>query len=91
MTKRWRGLKDLVQAAIDEGSRAVERVQLESAQRPFLLLQAIPSLTGPVQLIAAVHDGVVRGVHSGIRLGNRALGTVLDAVIDVTNADQKRP
>ncbi len=89
MSKRWRGLKDLVQAAIDEGSRAVERVQLESAQRPFQLLQAIPSLAGPVQLIAAVHDGVVRGVHSGIRLGNRALGTALDVVLEVTTPDPK--
>ncbi len=37
--KRWRGLLALVRDAVEHSSRAVERIQLDVAERPFAILE----------------------------------------------------
>ncbi|WP_434041070.1 MULTISPECIES: hypothetical protein [Sorangium] len=90
MTERWRGLKDLVQDAVDNGSRAVERLQKHAAKLPFDLLEQIPPIATPVRGIRLVHDTMVSGVHVAIRLVNRVAGYTIDGVLFVVE-QQKEP
>ncbi|AUX48406.1 hypothetical protein SOCE26_099400 [Sorangium cellulosum] len=88
--ERWRGLKDLVQDAVDHGSRAVERLQKHAAKLPFDLLEQIPPISAPVRGIRLVHDTMVSGVHVAIRLVNRVAGYTIDGVLFVVE-QQKEP
>ncbi|WP_438022083.1 hypothetical protein [Sorangium sp. So ce233] len=88
--ERWRGLKDLVQDAVDNGSRAVERLQKHAAKLPFDLLEQIPPISAPVRGIRVVHDTMVSGVHVAIRLVNRVAGYTIDGVLFVVE-QQKEP
>jgi hypothetical protein len=81
--QRWRGLKSLVVDAVEHGSRAVERVQKETARRPFEILALIPPLEVPVKGIQEIHDTAVSGIHGMIRLVTRVVGGTVDVVIDV--------
>ena len=85
---RWRGLKSLVVDAVEHGSRAVERVQKETARRPFEILARIPPLEVPVKGIQEIHDTAVSGIHGMIRLVTRVVGGTVDVVIDVV--EQRR-
>ena len=81
--RRWRGLKALVQDGVEHGSRAVERVQLGIARRPFELLEKVEPIAVPVRGIREIHDTAVTSVHGMIRLVNRVAGSTLDVVLDV--------
>jgi hypothetical protein len=85
---RWRGLKALVVDAVEHGSRAVERIQMETAKTPFDLLEQIPPLAVPVKGIREIHDTAVAGVHGMIRLVNRVTGQTLDLVLDAASRTQ---
>jgi len=80
--QRWRGLKALVADAVDHGSRAVERIQKETAKKSFDLLEQIPPLTVAVKGIREIHDTALSGVHGMIRLVNRVAGETIDAALD---------
>ncbi|APR86804.1 hypothetical protein A7982_12153 [Minicystis rosea] len=86
--RRWRGLKSLVVDAVEHGSRAVERIQMEAARLPFDILEQIPPLTVPVKGVRAIHHGAVAGTHGMIRLVNRVVGDTLDVVFDVVEKRQ---
>ena len=87
---RWRGLKALVVDAVEHGSRAVERIQMETAKTPFDLLEQIPPLAVPVKGIREIHDTAVAGVHGMIRLVNRVTGQTLDLVLDAASRTQEQ-
>lgn len=89
--ERWRGLKSLVVDAVEHGSRAVERVQKETARRPFEILAKIPPLEVPVKGIHLIHDTTVSGIHGMIRLVTRAVGGTVDVVIDVVEERREHP
>lgn len=86
--RRWRGLKSLVIDAVEHGSHAVERIQLETARLPFGLLEHIPPLTVPVRGAHAIHDLSVKTTHQMVRLVTRAVGATLDVVLDVVEAQR---
>ena len=44
---RARGLAALVRDAVEHGSRAVEKVHLEIARRPFTVLEHVPGIEAP--------------------------------------------
>ena len=83
--KKWRGLKSLVQAAVDQGSLAIERVQKGAAKRPFAIVESIPPIAGPAAAIHLLHDAAISGVHGAIRLVNRAVGDAFEVVFDVVD------
>jgi hypothetical protein len=87
---RWRGLKSLIIDAVDHGSRAVERIQKETARKPFEILEKIPPLAVPAKGIHEVHDLAVTGVHEVIRLVNRVTGQTLDVVLDTVEKHQAK-
>jgi len=73
MNPKWLGLLRLAQDAVDHGSRAIEKVHLQSAQRPFFVLEQIPAIAGTVQLVHVLHDALVTTTYSAVRLVNRSL------------------
>jgi hypothetical protein len=82
MMQRWRGLSALIVSAVEHGSRAVERIQKETAKVPFDILEQIPPLEVPVKGIREIHDTAVSGAHGMIRLVNRVVGETLSVVLD---------
>ena len=89
--KRWRGLKTLVQDAVEHGSRAVQKVHLATADRSFFVFEHLPEVGEPVKSIHKVHDLGVSTVYGSIRLVNAAVGKVLDVVIDEVERHEKEP
>lgn len=87
--KRWRGLKELVQDSIDQGSTAVEQVHRETARWPFDILERIPGLYLPTRGVRVIHDATLTIVYSAIRVTNRALGQVTDVVIDAHSSTER--
>lgn len=86
--KRLRGLKSMVQDAVEHGSRAVERVQLDMAKTPFDILENVPPIAAPVKGVRLLHNFGVTSTHSMIRLVNKVTGSVLDVVIDAVEKRQ---
>lgn len=78
---RWRGLVVLVTEAVENGSKAVEKIQKETANRPFGVLEQIAAIAGPVKVIHSIHDASVASTHTAIRLVNRVVGGAVDAVL----------
>jgi hypothetical protein len=93
--RRWRGLKVLVGDVVHHGSRAVERVHLETARRPFAVLELVPLVALPARGVHLVHDAIAKGVYGLIRVGNRlaggAAGTLLDVVERVDSGQRPDP
>lgn len=80
--KRLKGLKALLQDAVEHGASAVERVHLKTAERPFVVLEKVPPIEKPVQGIRAIHDTIVSGVYGSVRVVNRVVGKTLDVALD---------
>jgi hypothetical protein len=81
--RRWRGLVALVRDGVEHGSRAVEKVQLETAGRPFGILEQIPAVAEPTRLVHVIHDATVSGVHGVIRAVSRTVATTVDVALRV--------
>jgi len=88
--KRWRGVRALVTEAVEHGSRAVERVQMETSQRTFVILEAIPPLTVPVKVVHAVYDVGVGGVYAAIRAVNQVVGLSVDAALEAVEEESAK-
>lgn len=81
---RWHGFKALVQDVVEHGSRAVERVHLETARRPFAILEQIPPIAGVARVVHVVHDVTVTTSYASVRAVNRVVGATLDVALSVS-------
>lgn len=86
--KRWRGLKALVQDAVDKGATAVEQVHKRTAATPFALLEKVPPIAGSVRLVHGLHDLAVSGSYELVRQVTRVVGKSLDVALDVVEASR---
>ena len=84
--KRWQGLRALVVDAVEQGAHAIERVHLQTASRPFTILEHIPELAQPAHNIREVHDTIVSGVYTSVRLINQLVGKTLNVALDALDA-----
>lgn len=78
---RWVGVVSILRDAVENGSRAVEKIQKETANRPFAVLEAIGPIAGPAKTVHAVHDMAVTATHSAIRLVNKVVTGAVDVVL----------
>lgn len=90
VSERWRGLKSLVQDAVEHGSRRLERVQKDMARRPFELLEQIPPIAVPVKGIHEIHDTLVTHTHETIRLVTRVAGDTVDTVLNLVGREHAK-
>jgi hypothetical protein len=81
--RRWRGLVALVRDAVEHGSRAVEKIQLETAGRPFGILEHIPAVAEPTRVVHVIHDATVSGVHGIVRAVSRTVAVTVDVALRV--------
>jgi hypothetical protein len=88
--KQWRGLGALVKDAVDHGSRAVERIQKETAARPFAILEAIPGVAEPTRVVHLIHDVCVSSVHVVIRGVNQVVGKTVDVVLEAADETERK-
>ena len=86
---RWRGLKTLVQEAVEQASHAIEKVQKETAGRPFAVLAHIPPIAEAARGVQVLHDVTVAGVHGTIRVVTRVVGKTLDVALDAIDAQHE--
>jgi hypothetical protein len=84
--KQWRGLSALIEDAVEHGSRAVERVHLATARRPFYILERMPGIAAPTRVVHSIHDVAVLSTYGSIRMVNHALGQLLGLTFDVLEA-----
>jgi len=80
--KQLRGLKDLVRDTMQHGTTAVEKVHLETARRPFSVLESIAGLSEPVKGIHEVHDAVVASTYGAVRAVAQAVDKALDVALN---------
>lgn len=77
-----RGVKDLIQDAVDAGVDATEQVHQSIARKPFALLAKITPIAGPVLVIEQVQHGITTGIYQAIRTVNKLSGALATQVID---------
>ncbi len=75
----WRGVVALVGEAVEHGSRAVERVHLETAKRPFVILEHIPVVAPIARIVHVAHDATATSVYGTIRAVNAGVGAIIRA------------
>ncbi len=85
---RWRGVAMLVRDAVEHGSVAVERLQRDAAKPVFAVLEEIPAIDPAVKLIHAAHDLSLTATHGSIRVVNRLVGSLLEAVLPAEEAER---
>ena len=84
--KRWRGLKDLIEDAIDQGSRAIEEIHGQAGGWVFDLLEQVPPLAKPARLARSLQQTVIARTYGTIRLVNRVVGGIAAIAIDAAGA-----
>ncbi|MGO9839435.1 MAG: hypothetical protein ACLP1X_35090 [Polyangiaceae bacterium] len=81
--KRLRGLRALIEDAVEHGSGAIERVHLATAARPFAVLERIPPTALVARSVHVAHDAIATSVYGTIRATNRLLGAAAAIALDV--------
>ena len=87
--KRVRGLATLVRDAVEHGSRAVEKVHVELAARPFAILEHVHGIETPTKAVHIVHDLSVQTVYGSIRLVNGIVGATMEAALDAVEKAER--
>lgn len=88
--RRWRGLVALLGDAVEHGSRAVEKVQLEMAGRPFGVLEQIALVAEPTLLVHRIHDATVSGVHVVVRTVSGVVAATVDVALRAAEEPAER-
>ena len=81
--KRWRGLKDLLQDAVDKGTTAVERVHKDVVRTPFAVLEHVPPLADPARRCWSLAERAISETYETIRAVNRMTGELVGVALDL--------
>ncbi|HET8935117.1 MAG TPA: hypothetical protein VFN67_16830 [Polyangiales bacterium] len=87
--ERWLGLSALLADAVEHATVAVERIHMQTAQRPFKLIEQIPPLAAPAHLVHEVHDTLVTLTYRQIRFWNKAVQKVVQVALEHTEPESK--
>ncbi len=80
--EQLKGLKDLVQDAVDKGASSVEEVHKDIASRPFSVLEQIIPLEAPVKGVREIQQATIGNVYEMIRLVNRTTGEIAGEILE---------
>lgn len=83
--KRLKGLRALVEQAVEHGSKAVEKIHRDTANRTFDILEAIEPIALPVKVVHTVHDVSVATTYGAIRVVNKVVGKGLELALDAAD------
>lgn len=87
--RRAKGLSQLIEGAVEHGSRAVQKVHLGTSSRTFGVLEKVPGVAGPAAVVRVVHDGWTSLVYASIRGVNKVAFTAISAAIDVAEVARR--
>jgi hypothetical protein len=85
--ERWRGLLSLLGDAVEHMTTAIERIHMQTAQRPFDIIEQIPGIAAPAHIVHEVHDSLVKLTYTQIRFWNGAVQTLAQVAL----ADDPEP
>ncbi len=68
------GLVDIVQEAIDKGTRSVEVIHKAILDQPFNVIEKIAPLEGPAKKVRAIQDRTIGTVYGVIHTVNAEVG-----------------
>ncbi len=88
--KRWLGLKDLVEDAVEHGSFAVERVHQHVASTPLRLLAQVPPLAPAARQVISLQHGMISVTYELVRSANRLAGAVVGTTLRIIDV-KRRP
>jgi pimeloyl-ACP methyl ester carboxylesterase len=71
----------LVQDAVDRGATAIQEIQETLTARPYDVLERVPGLSAPAEVVRSLHEKSVQATYDTIRLVNRGVGALLSAGI----------
>jgi hypothetical protein len=80
--RRLRGLKRLLHDGVRQGADFVEKHHRHAAEKPFKVLESIPPIAAPTNVVHGVHDGVLSLSYGGIRAINEAIEVADDWLVD---------
>lgn len=87
--RRAKGLSQLIEGAVEHGSRAVQKVHLGTSSRTFDVLEKVPGVAAPAAVVRVVHDGWTSAVYATIRGVNKVAFTAISAAIDVAEVARR--
>ncbi len=76
--RRLLGLKDLLIDAVEKTTNLVQETHESVARRTYGYLKWIEPLEEPAALVERIHGVTARTVFASVRLGNRAVGAILE-------------
>jgi hypothetical protein len=79
---RWLGLSAMLGDAVEHASIAIERIHMSSTKLPFEIIERIPPIAAPAQLVHEVHDTLVTSTYKQIRWWNGALQKLVRAALE---------
>lgn len=85
--KKLRGLKALVQDVVVNGAKSIQQVHMGTTARTFRILEQIPGISAPSQVVRTVHDTIVTTGYAATRAVTEAIGAGLDAALDMVDPD----
>jgi len=88
---RWRGLATLVRDGVEHATTALRDTHLAMAQRPFTILEQVPSIAEPARIIHRIHDGVVATSYDTVRAVTRLAGTAAHRTLDLLEEESEEP
>lgn len=95
--QRWarvRGLRALLHDGVEHGSRFVQKHHQRAAAVPFDLLDQIPAVARPAEVVREVHDSVVGLSYESIRLVNRGVSAadawVVERMVERSRESEER-
>jgi len=88
---RWLGLSTLLTDAVEHATFAIEKIHMATAQRPFAIIERIPAISAPAELVHEVHDAIVTSTYKQIRFWNGAVQKVVQLALAEEPANAARP
>jgi hypothetical protein len=85
--RRWRGLTQLIGAAVEHGASAVERVHMATAQRPFTILEHIPVIAAPAFIVDKIYGATTAAVYESVRVITRLAAKTLDLALEAIDEE----
>jgi hypothetical protein len=81
----------MLKDAVEQGSIAVEKIHMATARRPFAILERIPGVAAPAELVHEVHDLIVTSTYKQIRFWNGAVQKVVEVALTERSKDTSTP
>jgi hypothetical protein len=79
--ERLDAYRALIQAGVEQGATAIQRVQEELSARPYDVLEQIPGLAPPARTVRALHFAGMRTTYDMIRWVNRVSGVIFHEAV----------